>query len=254
MPIRDCAAHNPWEEDHVPGISHQGASDMTALVLAAIVFMALAVLGDLRTRHRLRRALSEAAPAAATPKRRRRRRRGSPAPSPIPSPLLLELLAALLESGAPPPTALRHLAAALAKTGDSRAEPLEALALDLEQGITTDALDLETAAPPAPAPIDAALSSIRRLLGRASPPSAGDAADPALSVLREAVRMAALAGLPPAALTRRAASEERRRLGAARRRAIRRLEVILVLPVGLCLLPAFVLLGVIPVVIDLFTG
>lgn len=168
----------------------------------------------------------------------------------MPAPLLLELLAALLESGAPPPTALRHLAAALAKDGDSRAEPLEALALDLEQGITTSTPDLDPTTPPAAEH----LPTIRRILGRPRSPSASGATDPALTVLREAVRVAALAGLPPAALIRRAASEERRRLGAARRRAIRRLEVILVLPVGLCLLPAFVLLGVVPVVIDLFSG
>jgi tight adherence protein B len=157
-----------------------------------------------------------------------------------------------LESGAPPPAALRHLAAALAKTGDSRAGSLDALALDLEQGITGAAPDPE-ATPPAAARVDAVLAAIRRRLGRATPPP-GESPDAALAVLREAVRMAALAGLPPAALVRRAAAEERRRVGAIRRRAIRRLEVILVLPVGLCLLPAFVLLGVIPVVIDLFSG
>jgi len=227
---------------------------MTALVLAAAGFAVLAVLGDVRARRRLRRTFAEAAPGSATPNPRRRGRRASPTPSPIPSPLLLELLAALLESGAPPPTALRHLAAALAKAGDSRAEPLEALALDVEQGISAGAPELDPAAPPATEPRGAVLRTIRRLLGRTRPPVAGDPPDPALPVLREAVRMAALAGLPPAALVRRAATEERRRVGAVRRRAIRRLEVFLVLPVGLCLLPAFVLLGVVPVVIDLFSG
>lgn len=222
---------------------------MTALVLAAAVVAALAVLGDRRASGRLRRHFAETAPAQVPKPRRRRRHRGSPTPSPIPSPLLLELLAALLESGAPPPTALRHLAAALSKDDDPRAEPLEALALDLEQGVTTATPDLDTTTPAADP-----RTVIRRLLGRTRSPSAGEATDPALTVLREAVRMAALAGLPPAALIRRAAAEERRRLGAARRRAIRRLEVLLVLPVGLCLLPAFVLLGVIPVVIDLFAG
>jgi tight adherence protein B len=75
-----------------------------------------------------------------------------------------------------------------------------------------------------------------------------------LQVLEDAVRLAVTAGLPPAALVRRAAAEERRRAAAVRQRAIRRLEVLLVLPVGLCLLPAFVLLGIVPVVVDLLLG
>jgi tight adherence protein B len=66
--------------------------------------------------------------------------------------------------------------------------------------------------------------------------------------------MAVSAGLPPAALVRRAAVEERRRAAAVRQRAVRRLEVLMVLPVGLCLLPAFVLLGIVPVIVDLLTG
>jgi hypothetical protein len=224
-----------------------------ALVLTAAAVAAFAAFGDGRVRRRLRRAAAEVAPGTATPGADRRRRRARPAPSPIPSPLLLELLAALLESGAPPPTALRHLAAAMARTGDSRAEPLEALALDLEQGITGAATDPEATAPAAAARVEAVVGAIRRRLRRAGP-LPGESPDAALAVLRDAVRMAALAGLPPAALVRRAAAEERRRVGAIRRRAIRRLEVILVLPVGLCLLPAFVLLGVVPVVIDLFGG
>ena len=234
---------------------------MTALVISAAVFAVLVVLGDVRTRRRLRRVFLAARPGPAPRAHRRRRRRAhDPAPSPFPSPLLLELLAALLESGAPPPTALRHLAAALAKAGDPRAEPLEALALDIEQGLTRSTPGSDATAPPATGPAAAAFgTTIRRILGRtrrATPTetTAGGTADPALAVLRDAVRMAALAGLPPAALVRRAAAEDRRRVGAVRRRAIRRLEVMLVLPVGLCLLPAFVFLGVIPVVIDLFGG
>ena len=44
--------------------------------------------------------------------------------------------------------------------------------------------------------------------------------------------------------------------GVQRRRNVpsARLEVLLVLPVGLCLLPAFVLLGIAPTVIDLLSG
>jgi tight adherence protein B len=73
-------------------------------------------------------------------------------------------------------------------------------------------------------------------------------------VLEEALWLAARSGLPPTTLIRRAAADERRRQSAAQSRAVRRLEVLLVVPAGLCLLPAFVLLGVAPVVLDLVLG
>jgi tight adherence protein B len=73
-------------------------------------------------------------------------------------------------------------------------------------------------------------------------------------VIEEALRIATRSGLPPAELVRRAAREQRRRAAVAHSRATRRLEVRLVLPAGLCLLPAFVLVGVVPVIIDLLGG
>ena len=69
-----------------------------------------------------------------------------------------------------------------------------------------------------------------------------------------ALTLAARSGLPPTALLRRVAEEERRRLASAQLKAIRRLEVLLVIPAGLCLLPAFVLLGIVPLVIRLIAG
>jgi tight adherence protein B len=66
--------------------------------------------------------------------------------------------------------------------------------------------------------------------------------------------MAASAGLPPAGLARAAASDLRRGRAAAQSRAAQRLAVLLVLPGGLCLLPAFMALGVAPLVIDLLLG
>jgi pilus assembly protein TadC len=48
-----------------------------------------------------------------------------------------------------------------------------------------------------------------------------------------------------------AADQERRREGAAARVAAARLGVQVVLPTGLCLLPAFVLLAVVPLVLAL---
>jgi tight adherence protein B len=66
--------------------------------------------------------------------------------------------------------------------------------------------------------------------------------------------LAARSGLPPTALIRQAAADSRRKQAAARMKAVRRLEVMLVIPAGVCLLPAFVLLGVVPLVIGLFRG
>jgi tight adherence protein B len=85
---------------------------------------------------------------------------------------------------------------------------------------------------------------------------AGEATAPdrLTEVVEEALALAARSGLPPTALIRRSATEERRRQAAAQLRAVRRLEVLLVIPAGLCLLPAFVLLGIVPVVLDLILG
>lgn len=141
----------------------------------------------------------------------------------LPGPLLLELVAALLESGAPPPVAVRTIGGVLSAEADPRGAVLLTLAVHLEHG--------------GPVPVDAHLHG-----------------DPGLAALVEAMQMAVSAGLPPAVLVRRAAAEERRRLSSAQRRAVRRLEILLVLPVGLCLLPAFVLLGIAPMVIDLLGG
>ena len=182
-----------------------------------------------------------------------------PDQAPIPSPLLLELLAALLESGAPPSAALRHISAALARVGDRRAARLDSLAMEIEQGIVgaTSTGPRTTALPPrltATRPPRRGEHRRRLTRTRRRRAAAGATDDAGLDVLRDAVRLAASAGLPPAALVRRAAAEERRRAAAVRQRAIRRLEVLLVLPVGLCLLPAFVLLGIVPVIVDLLTG
>ena len=179
--------------------------------------------------------------------------RDEPRPNlaPIPSPLLLELLAALLESGAPPSTALHHIGSVLARAGDRRASRLDGLASAIEQGVVRSAVGVPSATPPS------RREQARRrhlLRGRRAPRTSDDGDDAGLEVLGDAVRMAASAGLPPAALVRRAAVEERRRTAVTRQRAIRRLEVLLVLPVGLCLLPAFVLLGIVPVIVDLLTG
>lgn len=56
-------------------------------------------------------------------------------------------------------------------------------------------------------------------------------------------------GVAPESMLRAAAADIRARRSAAAREAAERLGVSLVVPLGLCLLPAFVLLGIVPAVI-----
>ena len=149
---------------------------------------------------------------------RRREARDRTRRSRLPGPLLFDLVAALLDAGSAPGAALTAVGTALERRGDPRGVLLTRLAAQAHDG-----LDVR-------------------------------AADPSLAPLQEALRLAVLSGMPPAGLVRRAAEQERARLQAQGRRAAKRLEVLLVLPVGLCLLPAFVLLGIAPTVIDLLTG
>jgi tight adherence protein B len=143
----------------------------------------------------------------------------------MPGPLVLDLIAAVVDGGGPPQAALRAVGSALQAVGDVRGEEL------------------------------------LRAASRVSHPSAdGIPVEPRASgsrpmtAVEDALLLAARSGLPPTALVRRAATQERRRSSAAQLRAIRRLEVLLVIPAGLCLLPAFVLLGIVPLVVDLITG
>ncbi len=74
---------------------------------------------------------------------------------------------------------------------------------------------------------------------------------PDIAPVRQALDLASRTGVAPGSLVRTAAAEQRRREAAARTLAARRLGVLIVLPVGLCLLPAFVTLTVVPLVLAL---
>lgn len=74
---------------------------------------------------------------------------------------------------------------------------------------------------------------------------------PGLEPLTRCLGLALDTGAPGAALLRDAASELRRRRARAAQLEASRLGVRLVLPLGLCALPAFLALGVVPVVISL---
>lgn len=72
-----------------------------------------------------------------------------------------------------------------------------------------------------------------------------------LAPLERALGDAWHAGAAPVPVLRHLAARERRRRREAAREAAARLGVRLVLPLGLCLLPAFALLGIVPLVLSL---
>ena len=72
--------------------------------------------------------------------------------------------------------------------------------------------------------------------------------------LREALDLSRRAGVPAAALLRAAAEDVRDDAAAAGLAEAERLAVRLVLPLGVCVLPAFVLVGVVPVVVGVLSS
>jgi len=139
----------------------------------------------------------------------------------MPGPLVLDLIAALIESGAPPSTAVEQTGAGLASCSD---------------------------------PLGEILCRISALIDLGADPEEFGATDPVSAALAEALSLATRSGIPPSTLVRTAASEQRRRRRAELSKAVRRMEVLLVVPGAICLLPAFVLLGIAPVAIRLLGG
>jgi Flp pilus assembly protein TadB len=133
--------------------------------------------------------------------------------------LLLELVAVALAAGAPVPTAL--VAVGAVWPGHA-GEALVRAARALEMG----------------APWDVAWTG-----AGAAPLAVARALEPAWTV-----------GASPVPLLRTAADRLRSRRRAAIRAAAGRLGVQLVVPLGLCYLPAFVLVGLVPVVVSLASG
>ncbi|MCU1529607.1 MAG: hypothetical protein JWP75_3370 [Frondihabitans sp.] len=68
------------------------------------------------------------------------------------------------------------------------------------------------------------------------------------------VRLSERAGIPAASLLRSAADERRRDARAAAGKAAERLGVLLMLPLGVCILPAFLLVGVVPLFLALLSS
>jgi pilus assembly protein TadC len=137
-------------------------------------------------------------------------------------PLLLDLLAACLKGGAPLPAAAAAVSAAVPGPAGRRLAAVCA------------ALDVGT--PPGEA--------WQALAGRAG-------LDDCLAPVARALARSADGGAPVAATVTRLATDARAEARARGEQAARRAGVMAVAPLGLCFLPAFVLLGVVPVVIGL---
>lgn len=123
---------------------------------------------------------------------------------------------------------------------------------------------------PGPAPVPVVTDLVAAALLTGLPPAAAveavasaleNVGDPAAESLRrndsgftpltEALALAQASGLGPVPLVQAAAARSRRRRAAAQQVAARRVGTLVVLPTGVCLLPAFVLLTVAPLVVDL---
>ena len=171
----------------------------------------------------------------------------------MPGPLILDLVAALVQGGAAPQTALGSVGAALHAAGDPSGGDL--LSASVRVGHPIGGIPRSDREPSAGEASQPARSGRTARGERATPVSDGGGDSGRLTLMvEEALWLAARSGLPPTTLIRRSAAEERRRQAAAQARAVRRLEVLLVVPAGLCLLPAFILLGVAPMVLDLVLG
>lgn len=141
---------------------------------------------------------------------------------PMPIALVLDLVAAGLDAGVSPSAAVRAVSDVLAAVDDPSAELL-----------------VECATMPS------AVGSGRGTnTGLAGP----------VGALQRALALAQTTGIAPASLVRSAAEQERCRRAAAQAVAARRLGVFAVVPLAVCLLPAFLVLTVIPVVLDLLQG
>ena len=201
---------------------------MIASVVCAAAVCA-AVLTARPSRGRLRRGLFRAVRARASP------RSGDGLAAAVPAlsvPALLDLVAEVMASGASAPRAVAAVAECLDHVRDPTARHLARLAAEL-QGTARPWMPLRRA------------PDIRAA-------SAGP--DDAVAALTAALALSVATGAGPVVLIRAAAEEHRRRSEVELTRAAQRLGVLVLLPTGLCLLPAFVLLTIAPLVIDLVLG
>lgn len=188
------------------------------------------------------------------------RSRLSAAPScvrvPVTDPaLVLDLIATAVESGADLPRALSTVGRAIDgdsrqdADGDSRrdAERDTLRAAERDTRRTTDRDTLRAADGDAGAVLCRVATA---LLVGSDWTAAWEDAPAAVLPVRDALGPAWTAGVSAVPALRSAATEERQRRRRRAQEACARLAVRLVLPLGLCFLPAFVVIGVVPVLIS----
>jgi Flp pilus assembly protein TadB len=106
-------------------------------------------------------------------------------------------------------------------------------------------------------PLGAELSDVAGRLAMAADPESvwhSVAGDPALAPVGRAFRRAAASGMPVAEIVRGVADELRRDRGARLRERGQRVGVRTAAPLGLCFLPAFFLIGIVPTVVATFSS
>ena len=199
-----------------------GLSGVIAAILAGLACRLLLAPGPRRPLRRMAWVANPGGPTQVTSSARvrgaRRHPRGRAGGPTLSRPVLLDLVAAVLHAGVPVTTALRVVGEAASGQGDAEAgQELLRLAESHDLGLA----DVDRTASGWVAALDDVL-----LLARDS-------------------------GVAVAPLLTAAAAEERRRQAADARAAAARLGVRVVLPTGLCLLPAFVLLAIVPLVLAL---
>jgi hypothetical protein len=153
----------------------------------------------------------------------------------LPTPLLLDLAAEIVASGVPPARALAAVARCLEAVPGTGA---------IGGSFTGRDAGSRRAHPPAEGPGGR---------GRDGDGFTTDDED-GLGPLASAIDLAVATGAGPVELIRAAAEEERHRRQARGLLAARQLGVSVLLPTGLCLLPAFLLLTVVPLALDLLLG
>jgi pilus assembly protein TadC len=130
---------------------------------------------------------------------------------------------------------------------------LDLLAVCLRSGMPLVAA-LETVAQARPGPLSADLGVVAGLQRLGSPAGAAwsdHTNDPDLATVGRAVARSAESGSRLAAAFERLAAERRAVLAAEGESRARRVGVLAMAPLGLCFLPAFVSLGIVPVVLSL---
>lgn len=106
-------------------------------------------------------------------------------------------------------------------------------------------------------PLGDDLATIAARLAVAADPDAvwlGVADDPGLAAVGRAFRRASSSGMPVSDIVRGVADERRRERGARLRERSQRVGVRTAAPLGLCFLPAFFLIGIVPTIVATFSS